>query len=286
MPALAILALLILILSGLAVGRNQRLGVAVLGGTIAPILIPQLNIGWPTQTGMFVGLSWLSLFALLGTWKPLHGRIYSLFVVVAAIGMLGAITMTPFALNAQIVVYTMILGFFAARLDNAELRILLTGIVAVALIEAAICSFELLILGKPILGVTSGPHPLLLGLMRGQGTLRHPLVAGMVMLTGQTLLGATVHQGALRVALGSLLLFGIFATGSSSIFIATVPCLALNYLISRRASARSIKLISATAVAIYFLANSSILEPITSDVSGANAAPRLNSIIAFPRPQF
>jgi hypothetical protein len=271
--------------AAVAAGQGRRLGVGVLGAVAAAILIPPLYTPLPAYAGISIGGLWILALALTVRRPYINSANYTLFAAVMALGIVGALLTSPepwfFSLVA---LFPVLVGFFALSLNASEWRLVRGGIVCIAAIEGLICAVEAFILHRTLTGSRGGgPHPLLAGTDRAEGTLGHPLVAGMVMLVGLLLVvssGLRIHWKApLMVVLGA----GIFACGSTSVYIAAMLCLGLHFLNSGNRALRLAKLVAVTALASFLLFGSTVLAPITDDVSGANSTHRLNSIIGLPR---
>jgi len=204
---------------------------------------------------------------------------------VMAIGVVGSVLASPWPWFYSVVAFFPVLvGFFALSLNASEWPLVLRGIVCIAALEAVMCAVEVFILNRTLTGSTGGgPHPLLAGAVRAEGTLGHPLVVGMVMLVGLLLAVssrlAMYWKAPLMVVLG----VGIFACGSTSVYIAAILCLGLHFLNSGSLAVRLAKFVAVTALALFLLLGTTVLAPITDDVSGVNSTHRLNSVIGLPR---
>lgn len=271
--------------SAVSAGKEKRLGVGIIGAIAAVVLIPPLNTPLPPYTGMLIGGLWASILALTAKRPRVTVTTYNLFAAVLVLGLVGSVLAPSFPWLAILVsLFAILIGFLARSLHNSEWRLIQGGIVFLGIMQAALCGLETLVLGARISGsVTGGFHPILTDAVRAEGTLGHPLVVGMVMLAALALTLTSSLRVQTKCIYTSILLLGIFACGSSSVYIAAILTLFINYIGSGSFAFRTMKFIVAAVGSLYLLLGPSIIEPIASDVSGVNSTHRLNSIIAFPR---
>lgn len=265
--------------------QNLRVGIGVLGAIAAVILIPTLNTPLPPFAGMLCGGLWAAAVASTAGRTPRASITYNMFVVVLALGLGGSILAPSFPWLAIVVsAFTIFMGYIAKSMNHAEWILVQRGLIILGIVEALLCGYETLVLGSRISGsLTGGAHPILAGAVRAEGTLGHPLVAGMVMLAALAITLASSISLRWKSVSTVLLLAGIFACGSSSVYIAAALTLFLGYIGSGSIPAKVIKSVVAGGCCLYLLLAPSILDPITTDVSGVNSTHRINSIIAFPR---
>ena len=268
-----------------AAGRERRLGVGVLGAVAAAILMPPLYTALPPYAGPSVGSLWLAVLALTARRPPGVTATYTLFALAMALGLTGNLVASPIPWDSDVVsLFAILVGFFAQSLTASEWRLVRHGIICIATIEALICGVEVFVLEATLTGsLEGGPHPLIDGTVRAEGTLGHALVAGMVMLVGLLLAVSSDLRVQWKIILMAVLGVGIIACGSSSVYIAAILCLSFRFLSSGSLAIRLAKYVTVTAAASYLLFGSTILAPVTNDVSGVNSIHRLNSFIAFPR---
>jgi hypothetical protein len=268
-----------------AAGSEHRLGVGVLGALAGAILIPPLYTPLPPYVGVAVGGLWLAILALTARRPPGVTATFTLFTVVMVLGLATTMAEAPVPwLTDQVALYTIIVGFFAQSLTPSEWHLVRLGIIGIAIIEALIGGVEVFVIRATFTGSDEGgPHPLINGTVRAEGTLGHPLVAGMVMLVGLLLVLTSDLAIRWKAILVAVLGTGVLASGSSSVYLTALLCLTVHFLKSRSTVLRLAKYVTVAAAAFYLLFGSAILAPVTDDVSGVNSTHRLNSFIAFPR---
>jgi hypothetical protein len=265
-------------------GSERRLGVGVLGAVAGATLIPPLYTALPPYTGMLVGGLWLAILALTARRPPGVTATFTLFAVVMTLGLATTMAAAPIPwLSDQVSLFTVMVGFFAQSLTPSEWRLVRLGIVFIATIEALICGVEVFVINATLSGSNEGgPHPLINGTVRAEGTLGHPLVAGMVMLVGLLLVVSLDLTIRWKTILMAVLGVGILACGSSSVYLTAMLCLTFHFLKSGSLAFRVAKYVTVTTAVFYLFFGSTILAPVTDDVSGVNSTHRLNSFIAFP----
>jgi hypothetical protein len=279
------LALLAVSIWGAAAGSEHRLGVGVLGALAGAILIPPLYTALPPYAGLAAGSLWLAILALTARRPPGVTATFTLFTVVMALGLATTMAAAPVPwLTDQVSFFTIMVGFFAQSLTPSEWRLVRFGIICIATIQALIGGVEVFVTKATFTGSDEGgPHPLINGTVRAEGTLGHPLVAGMVMLVGLLLVLASDLTIRWKLVLSAVLGVGVLASGSSSVYLTAMLCLTFHFLKSKSSVVRLAKYVTVAAAAFYLLFGTAILAPVTDDVSGVNSIHRLNSFIAFPR---
>lgn len=281
--ALVLLVLCILVVGGLSIPRSLRAGMGVLGAIAASVLFPPLFTPLPAATGVIVGIGWLIFMSASAGKRPSGVLRFWVVAAVLALGTVMSLQFLPDAYRIWIVVFLILIGFASGRLHASEQRLVRLGIVCVAVLEGAWCAFEFLVLRHPVLGSeTSGFHPVFPDFIRSQGTLGHPIVAGVVLLVGLTLLLSS-DLGRRTKTLGLLvLLLGIFTTGSSSVFIVAAVCLVLPFALLGGWIARGFKLIALAGSVVLVTVQQQSLTPVAADVTGINTVHRVNSIKGIP----
>lgn len=285
-PLVAVAALAALIAVGWAIvkGRSHYRAVALLGGVGLVVLIPALHTPLPGWAGMAAGAAWMLLF---GAFLPNRSRPGGWFpvVVFSAVVLLGAISsvaIRPFPFVAIALLYLIPIALLSRGLVPDDARVVRNGVVTLAVIEALLCVAEFAIFRGDPLDPASGYHPVLSSFTRTEGTLGHPIVAGVVMLVGLVLLLAFRVASRWRFIGSVVLLAGIFTTGSSSVYVAALVAVVTPLVFVGRIGSRIVKVGLLAAIVLWLLAHQELFEPVVKDVSGVNSTHRLNSIQAIP----
>ncbi|MCY1694131.1 hypothetical protein [Curtobacterium sp. SL109] len=265
-------------------GRGRYRGVAVLGGVGAVVLVPALHTPLPGWTGMAGGGLWMLVFGVFlpnrrraGGWVP-----FILLAATVLVGVGGSLMIRPFPFVAIALLYLLPVALLGRGLVPEDARLVRNGVVALALIEALLCLAEFAVFRGDPFDDASGYHPVLSGFTRTEGTLGHPIVAGVAMLGGMVVLLAASMPGRWKFVGSAVLLVGIFTTGSSSVYIAALVAVVGPLVFVGRAASRVIKVSLLVAVGAWLLGHREIFEPVVNDVSGINSTHRLNSIQAIP----
>ncbi|MDM7887440.1 O-antigen ligase family protein [Curtobacterium sp. RHCJP20] len=265
-------------------GHGAYRGVAVLGAIIASVVIPPLHTGVPGWFGMAAGAAWLIVFGLLsaGGGSRRDWGTYSVFALLSVVGLASTALIEPFPYVGLVMLFLLAVGFFSRGLRSREWAIVRLGIVVVAVIEALLCVVEFIVFHGDPLDEKAGPHPVLAEFTRPEGTLGHPIVAGVAMLAGLSLVLASTRRFRFKPTVIVVLLGGIFATGSSSVYIAALVGVLLQTVLTGRSGWRVVKGAAVAAVGTYLIFHENFLAPLVDDVSGNNSTHRLNSIKAIP----
>lgn len=181
--------------------------------------------------------------------SPTRPRLAVVVLLVLFVGVSLVVTAISFPaadnLAIQISVISVLAALSVMRFTALDLRVLLHGLVAFALIEFALGMVELLITHEPALwgykvyangSIFDNPNKLLgESLVRVQGTTGHPIPYGVVMVTGAVAVIAQwrVYGPVFRfLALGACLA-GLLFSGSRGVFIALAISFAYLLLTSR-----------------------------------------------------
>lgn len=208
---------------------------AVFGNNSAPRAV------W---VGAFISCGMIALVAHLRTDSALVARrSWTFWTVVAMWSWLtvGALLARSYS-TQRLALYAglcVLLAALAARIDQARRRLVLRGVLWIALGESAIGVVTLLTHATPIWGYRGNLDPVnhLLGdgVNRMQGTMGHPIVFGM--LVGLAALIAWVNEVGLgrrsRMFWLSAMAVALVLSGTRSAIAATVACVALHLLLRR-----------------------------------------------------
>ena len=217
------LALLLLVILGLLIPRKRSLGLSLGLAESILVLLPS-SIFRSLQGGALYPILLsvvLIVFGLVKHRKPL--QVTRSFKLVFAIYFITAIsTLTsesvdwfylPQCFFAPLIFLTI------SNLSESEAKNLAKVTLWLGILETLLAVPEVLIGKGPFLGqqitVTVENH-FLPGLIRAQGTLDHPLVLSLILLLGLSFLQDLNFDIYKKVIAGSVLLVGIFLTGSVS----------------------------------------------------------------------
>lgn len=175
------------------------------------------------------------------------------------------------------------LWFLAGNLSKDE-RVVATGVVVAAAVTAAVLTIADNLVGNALIAESTFPQPNpLIGEARGQGTLSHPLVAAFVFAV---VLAVVLRSGIPKLArflISALLLWGIFATGSSSAAIVAVGAIGFVLMTGERDSSRTGRVLLVAAVGIAVASAFPSIFSISDDLAPESNAHRVNSLLAVPR---
>lgn len=280
---LASIAGILILVVGIKMGKERAVGVGIVGA-IASVIFLAPNL-FPSYVGMALGVGWLAVFVLIANRRTRRSGPLVLFGAVFLIGIVGAILSPTFPLFSVLVaVFILILASASISMNYTDRMVFRKGIVLLACLEAIICLLETFVLRRLIIGELPGwPHPMLTDGIRAVGTLGHPIVAGVVMLLGLTVVVVfRPWTPTVRGAQVLILLAGIFAAGSSSVWAVSVVVLLYGFATRGGLGARTFKSILVAAIGLYILSDPPLIADATSDLTGENAAHRINSIVAAP----
>lgn len=274
----------VLLAAGWSAGRDRALGVALAGVVGAVILVPAVSESLPAFTGQAVGLAWSLLFILRAGRRPVPVHASgALLVAVLALGIVSA-AFGPSSgwLPTLIALYLIWAVLLASQCTDAEVRLVAGVVVGLAVVVALMAAYEMLRGDLLLPGVQRRPHPLLAGAARGVATTGHPLIAGFLCVVGLGLALASRRPFLQRWALGAVLAVGVFASGSTSMYVAAAAVLVVHLTFGgrRRPHPMRVLLVGGLLAALYV--NQDALTRVAADIGGANAEHRLNSVRSIP----
>lgn len=289
-PTAAVLAVGFVAWRGWVAGPERSVGVGVCGALLVVSFVPPLHTALPGWLGPAAGSVWLLAFAFRRPFLPPWRTGAWTLVALLLLGMLAGVLwweVTVSRLALAVAGFLVLLTLGAGKANAAERRWILATLAFVGVVAALACSLETFVLRRTLFPPEEGEdpriHPLLEGTVRGEATFGHPLVAGFAMLVAFGVVLTARNRWFVKAPLLALLAVGILACGSTSVYAAAVVVggLWLVTAVHRRWVTVWMGLAVGTGVWIYF--NQHLFEPVSADVSGTNAAHRLNSLVGMPR---
>lgn len=275
------------VLGAFGTPANRRVAAGMVGALATIILVPPGTLGGGVlgelgPTG--IAVAWLLLLTVMAH-RPLRfPRYFILFLGLTWLAILAGLatnsTTIPTIATALLVSAS---ALAAGTMNTDERRFTSNAFVAIATLQALLCAFEAWGRRELLFGVaTHGPNSITGG-VRAEATLGHPLVAGLVLLVACAIVLRSPWSARIKIALASVLGAGVVASGSSSPLIVFLVLILWGISASGTALAR-ILTVTALVTALTWIASfTSIASELASEVSGVNAAHRLNSLLAFPR---
>ncbi|POH60672.1 O-antigen ligase family protein [Arthrobacter glacialis] len=287
-PQVVSILVVVAILTTLTIraGRECALGNGVLGAIVSVVLISPTGMGVPFFTGIAVGTAWLLACAMFAMRRIISNRVFGLFAIVTIIGIAGALFLPEIPLLAiSVGIFGLLVGVVASSpLTTADKGVIRGGLIVLASVEATLLTYETFVLKGWMFGDPTGwGHPLIEGSYRAAGTVGHPIAAGTVLLVAIGLLMATRWEKQIaKVPVLAVLLVGVFATGSMSVYITAAICLLLPYAAKRSVPAHFMKGALAVLGIVYVTTDQQVFNTISSGIGALNSGHRINTILGIP----
>jgi hypothetical protein len=292
-PAITAVALMAVALAVafVAVPRNLVIGFSIAAALVALALAPAGTLSFPygnTIPGAMVTLLLIVAAARrLGTMRA--PALWPLLVTYTAIVLLGSISASVDPFYVILAIFSVVMYAVGCSTNVRERRIVTVTVIALAGVEAVLGIVEALSKRGPLLGqaiTIDATNPFIPSLHRSQGTLGHPLVLSMLLLTGLALvlLRGTV-AARMRYPLAALLIVGIVFTGSTSAILAGAALVLYWLFVRRSIGGTVISVLLGIGGVIFVIATwgRQIAAYLGDALFGSDATHRLGSISAIPK---
>lgn len=164
------------------------------------------------------------------------------------------------------------------RFTERSIITLASMLATIALIETFLVHH--LLFRDPPLG--QSPHAFILGAVRAETVVGHPLVLGFLLTMAYLILINGANKRLLRIALSVLLVAGVVATGSASILaLMVIGTLATGMRMASASGKVTLAVLGAAGLVIVFVGRL-VPDTLLSQFEGINASQRLNSVAAVP----
>lgn len=271
------------IVGAMLIPPDRRFGYAVASAIVALSL--GTAVAQATIVDAMIAAAITAVLPSISAARPIraHGAMwnYLLVVLIGSLAALAAGGLNPFSSFAMLLGVG--IGLIASSMNARERGLVWTVVILVAVGIAGVLVTEVFVLGRVLFAAEAyGKNPFISGMIRGQATVEHPLVAGFVCVVGLFAVLRSRAKAPLKIVVVLLMLAGVLATGSSTtVVVAAAGILGWLLVVRGRISFLRVgfMILVGAGVVVLSIAPTALLD----DVFGSQSAHRLNSLRAVPR---